>query len=64
VVEDAWTDPSPFLYDTALYASAGLAGVAALCNLMMKPVNPKFHMPEEKAAVPLASPPATPSSAH
>eukprot|EP00045_Choanoeca_perplexa_P013786 m.157672 g.157672 ORF g.157672 m.157672 type:complete len:646 (+) comp16453_c0_seq2:218-2155(+) len=39
-------DPSPFLYNDALYASAGLISLAAISNLLMKPVDPKFHMKE------------------
>ena len=40
----AVADPSPFLYNDALYAAAGLISLAAVSNLMMRPVDPKFHM--------------------
>jgi hypothetical protein len=35
-------DPSPYIYDTTMYAMAGLMSVAAVTHLMIKPVNPKF----------------------
>ncbi|EDQ89063.1 uncharacterized protein MONBRDRAFT_25635 [Monosiga brevicollis MX1] len=37
-------DPTPFLYDTAMYASAGLLGVAAVANLTMRPVKDAMFM--------------------
>mmetsp|Transcript_6742 Transcript_6742/g.9855 ORF Transcript_6742/g.9855 Transcript_6742/m.9855 type:complete len:729 (-) Transcript_6742:102-2288(-) len=32
-------DPTPFLYDSTCYAAAGMMGVAALANLMIRPIN-------------------------
>ena len=32
-------DPTPFLYDTTCYIAAGLMGVAAMCNLVIKPLD-------------------------
>lgn len=36
-------DPSPYLYNSALYTVAGLVGISALAhNFLMKPVDPKY----------------------
>eukprot|EP00056_Hartaetosiga_gracilis_P008940 m.128271 g.128271 ORF g.128271 m.128271 type:complete len:723 (-) comp13023_c0_seq1:3216-5384(-) len=40
-------DPSPHLYDTALYSAAGLLVVAAVSNMLMRPVHPKYHMKDD-----------------
>lgn len=39
-------DPTPFLYNTTMYAMAGFLGVAAVANSMVKPVDPKYWLPE------------------
>eukprot|EP00730_Choanoeca_flexa_P003298 TRINITY_DN11359_c0_g1_i1.p1 TRINITY_DN11359_c0_g1~~TRINITY_DN11359_c0_g1_i1.p1 ORF type:complete len:647 (+),score=109.89 TRINITY_DN11359_c0_g1_i1:239-2179(+) len=38
------SDPSLYLYNDAMYASAGILSMAVLANLAMRPVNSKFHM--------------------
>lgn len=37
-------DPTPFLYNNAMYAAAGLLCVSAAANALIRPVNPKYHM--------------------
>jgi MFS family permease len=39
-------------YDTTLYIMAGLLVVGLLCNLMVKPVDARFHMRPDDARVP------------
>ena len=36
-------DPTPFLYDTTMYVMAGLLGLAFFANLLVMPVDPKYH---------------------
>ena len=36
-------DPTPFLYDTTMYVMAGLLGLAFFANLLVTPVDPKYH---------------------
>lgn len=36
-------NPSPFIYDSTMYAMAGLMTVAAASHLMVKKVNPKYY---------------------
>ena len=43
-------DPTPFLYDTTCYSMAGLLGVAAVANSMVKPVEPMYHMTKTERA--------------
>jgi len=38
-------DPTPSLYNTTMYLMAGLLFIALLSNAMMRPVDPKHHMP-------------------
>jgi hypothetical protein len=47
IVPSGVVDPSPTLYNTTLYAMAGLAAVAMASNAMMKPVNKKHYIQEE-----------------
>jgi MFS family permease len=43
-------------YNTTLYILAGLLVVGLLCNLMVKPVDPRFHMkPDAQATAPVAT---------
>lgn len=35
-------DPTPFLYNNALYTLAGFIGVAAIAHSLLKPVDQKF----------------------
>ncbi|EGD82660.1 MFS permease [Salpingoeca rosetta] len=52
-------DPTPSLYNTALYSMAGLLTCAVLCNAMIRPVDPKYMLKENKAPPPPAvAPPA------
>lgn len=48
-------DPSPYIYDSTMYAMAGLMTVAAISHHLIKPVNPKYF---EKLPVPPAEPKA------
>ena len=45
------TDPTPFLYNSTMYAMAGFLGVAAVANAMVRPVDPKYWLPEETDAL-------------
>jgi hypothetical protein len=36
-------DPTPFLYDTALYSLSGLMCVAAIAHRFVKPVDKKYY---------------------
>ena len=38
-------DPSPTLYNTTMYAMAGLLAIALVANMLIKPVAAKHHMP-------------------
>ena len=44
------TDPTPYLYNSALYAAAGVLSVATVANLMMRPVSAKYLMKEESSS--------------
>ena len=47
-------DPTPFLYDTTMYVMAGLLGLAFFANLLVMPVDPKYHcQPPELLQSPL-----------
>ena len=37
-------DPTPFLYNTAMYAAAGILAASTVANALIKPVDKKFHM--------------------
>ena len=39
-------DPTPALYNTSLYAMGGLLSCAFLCNLALRPIDPKYHIKE------------------
>jgi MFS family permease len=41
-------DPSATLYNSTMYLMAALLGVALVCNLLVKPVDEKFHLREEE----------------
>lgn len=38
-------DPTPSLYNTTMYLMAGLLFIALISNALMRPVDPKHHMP-------------------
>jgi len=38
-------DPSSTIYNSTMYVMAGLLGVALVCNLLIRPVDPKHHLP-------------------
>ncbi len=38
-------DPTPFLYDSTMYAMSGLLAIAFVSNALVRPVHPRFHMP-------------------
>eukprot|EP00049_Salpingoeca_infusionum_P011325 m.195798 g.195798 ORF g.195798 m.195798 type:complete len:648 (+) comp14899_c1_seq5:2470-4413(+) len=44
VLPDSVQDPTPFLYNDALYAASALLVVAAASNILTRPVNPKHWM--------------------
>lgn len=39
-------DPTPYLYNNAMYVAAGLLCVSAAANALVRPVDKKFHMKE------------------
>ncbi len=39
-------DPTPFLYDSTVYAYAGMLSVALVSNALIRPVSSKFHLPK------------------
>jgi MFS family permease len=41
-------DPSSTLYNSTMYLMAALLGVALVCNLLVKPVEGKFHLREDE----------------
>eukprot|EP00055_Hartaetosiga_balthica_P007345 m.25085 g.25085 ORF g.25085 m.25085 type:complete len:189 (+) comp5728_c0_seq2:1502-2068(+) len=41
-------DPTPGLYNTTLYSMAGLLTCAVICNALIKPVDPKHFIQEQK----------------
>jgi hypothetical protein len=41
-------DPSATLYNSTMYLMAALLGVALVCNLLVKPVDEKFHLREDE----------------
>lgn len=41
-------DPSPYLYDSAMYSFAGFMGVAAIAHTLLKPVDPKYFEKVER----------------
>jgi MFS family permease len=43
IVPEGTIDPTPSLYNTTMYAMAGLLVVAFVANLLMKPVNSRHH---------------------
>lgn len=45
IMPEGTPDPSPFVYDSTMYAMTGLMGVAALSHALVRPVNPKFYEP-------------------
>ncbi len=44
IVPPGTLDPTPTLYNTALYSMSGLLAVAFVCNSLIRPVDPKFHL--------------------
>lgn len=44
-------DPTPLLYNSTMYAMAGIASVALLANSCVRPVHPKHHMKEVPSVV-------------
>lgn len=46
IVPEGTVDPTPSLYNTTMYAMAGLLVLAFIANLMVKPVDAKHHMQE------------------
>ncbi|EEA95854.1 OFA family MFS transporter [Pseudovibrio sp. JE062] len=47
VAPEGTIDPTPSLYNTTMYVMAGLLVAALISNLLMKPVDPKYHMAED-----------------
>ena len=44
IAPEGTVDPTPSLYNTTMYAMAGLLIVAFFSNLLMRPVNSKHHV--------------------
>ena len=44
LVPEGTLDPTPALYNDALYSMAGVLAMAMVCNAMMRPVDPKFQL--------------------
>ncbi len=42
IVPPGTVDPSPFLYDTALYTMGGLVGIAAVANYTIHKIDTKY----------------------
>jgi hypothetical protein len=47
IVPHGTIDPTPFLYNTPLYAAVGLLALGLVANFTIKPVNTKFMMKED-----------------
>jgi hypothetical protein len=43
-------DPSSGLYNTTMFAMAGLLAIALVSNALMRPVHAKHHMTKEQLA--------------
>jgi len=54
--------PAHQAYNVTMYVLAGMLLIGLLCNLLMRPVNPKHHMTEEQVAKERAASPGRPSS--
>lgn len=53
IAPDGTVDPTPFLYDTTFLIASGMLGVAAVCNLLLRPPNVAAILAEaEKAKKP------------
>ena len=48
VVPEGTADPSATLYNTTMYAMAGLLAIAFIANLLITAVNSKHHMTKEE----------------
>ena len=46
IVPEGTIDPTPSLYNTTMYAMAGLLVIAFVANLLMRPVHEKHHYVE------------------
>jgi MFS family permease len=44
------SDPSPTLYNSTMFLMAGLLGIALIANALVRPVDPKHHMPDDEEA--------------
>jgi MFS family permease len=54
--------PAHQAYNVTMYVLAGMLLLGLLCNLLMRPVNPKHHMTEDQIAKERTASPARPSS--
>ena len=43
IVPEGIPDPSPFIYDSTMFAMAGLMTVAAASHIMVKKIDPKHY---------------------
>ena len=48
IMPEGFSDPSPYFYDSSLYTMSGLMLIAALANVKVKPVDPKYSYPTRK----------------
>lgn len=39
-------DPSPYLYNSTMYAMSGIMALACLSHYLVRPVDPKWHEKE------------------
>jgi MFS family permease len=44
------TDPTPSVYNTTMYVMAGILVAGLACNMLVRPVHEKHHMPHEEFA--------------
>jgi hypothetical protein len=50
IVPPGTLDPTPGIYNTTMYAMSALLAGALICNLLIKPVNPKYYIGATPAA--------------
>jgi MFS family permease len=50
IVPTGTVDPTPSLYNLTMYLMAGLLAIALVANALVRPVDPKHHLPDEPAS--------------
>jgi hypothetical protein len=51
IVPPGTVDPTPFLFNTTMYTLSCMLGVALICNMLIRPVNPKYFEKIESASI-------------